>query len=69
MKRYFNMPKAKSKLPKWYSVKVGRRPGVYETWPEAEKQVSCSVKPRLQRRSCTSPARSTRASPPSNKRL
>lgn len=35
------MPKAqkKKKGPKWYGVRRGRQPGIYETWSEAEKQV------------------------------
>jgi viroplasmin and RNaseH domain-containing protein len=33
------MPKAKKS--KYHGVRVGRIPGVYETWPEAEAMVSC----------------------------
>ena len=35
------MPKvATKKRQKWYAVRIGRQPGVYETWAEAEAQVS-----------------------------
>jgi viroplasmin and RNaseH domain-containing protein len=33
----------KRKVPKWYAVRRGRQPGVYETWEETERQV-CSLR-------------------------
>ncbi len=33
------MPKVE-KARKWYAVRIGRQPGVYDTWEEAERQVS-----------------------------
>ena len=32
-------PKAKKKGNKFYTVRVGRNPGVYQTWDECESQV------------------------------
>ena len=33
------LPRITKKGRKWYAVRVGRQPGVYETWTEAEAQV------------------------------
>ena len=33
----------KSKKNKYYAVAQGRVPGIYLTWPEAEKQVGCVI--------------------------
>lgn len=38
------LPMGKRKRNVYYAVRIGRRPGVYETWPETEEQVSqCSL--------------------------
>jgi len=36
-------PKSKKKGNKFYAVRVGRTPGVYQTWDECEAQVSFQI--------------------------